>query len=41
MSRLAELTFDQWFGLIGLIVFGSVLMYSIAIRKNPPGDRPK
>jgi hypothetical protein len=41
MSRLAEFTIEQWIGLVGLIVFGSVLMYSIVTRQRPPDDRPK
>jgi hypothetical protein len=41
MSRLADVTIDQWIGLIGLIVFGSVLMWSIVSRQKPPGDGPK
>lgn len=40
MSRLAEMTIDQWVGLIGLIVFSSVLMWSIVMRQKPPGDGP-
>ena len=41
MSRLAEMSIDRWIGLVGLIVFGSVLMYSIVTRQKPPGEGPK
>jgi hypothetical protein len=41
MSRLAEMTIDQWIGLVGLIVFGSVLMWSIVSRQKPPSDGRK
>ena len=39
MAALAEWTLTQWVGLVGVIVFGSVLMYSIVTRQNPPRDK--
>ena len=39
MSALAEWTVAQWIGLVGLIVFGSALMYSIVTRQGPPDKR--
>jgi len=39
MSALAEWTLEQWLALVGLIVFSSVLMFSIVTRQRPPGDR--
>ena len=42
MSRLAEMTLTEWIGLVGLIVFGTMLMWSIVTRQNPPpGDGKK
>ena len=40
MLNFAEFTLAQWIGLIGVIVFGVILMWSIVVRQNPP-DRPK
>jgi hypothetical protein len=39
MSRLADMTVEQWVGLVGLIVFGSMLMLSIVMRRR--GNGPK
>jgi hypothetical protein len=41
MPNLADFTLTEWTGLIGVILFGSILMWSIASRQGPPGDRPK
>jgi hypothetical protein len=37
MARLAEMTLEQWIGLIGLIVFSSVFVVSMTMRQKPPG----
>ena len=41
MPAFADFTLAQWIGLIGLILFGSVLMYSIVTRQGPPSDGRK
>jgi len=41
MSRIAEMTLTQWIGLVGVILFGTVLTWSIAMRQKPPDDRPR
>jgi hypothetical protein len=41
MPNLADMTLEQWIGLVGVIVFGSALMYSIVTRQKPPGDKSK
>jgi hypothetical protein len=41
MPAFADFTLAHWIGLVGLIVFGSVLMYSIVTRQSPPDDRRK
>ena len=41
MPNLTEMTLEQWIGLVGVIGFGSALMYSIVTRQKPPGDKPK
>ncbi len=43
MSRLAELTIGEWIGLIGLVVFTGILVWSLVIgfKSPPPNGRSK
>ena len=42
MARLAELSVGEWIGLAGLIVFTSILVWSLVIGfKSPPDNRSK
>jgi hypothetical protein len=43
MSRLAELTIAEWIGFGGLLVFTSILIWSLVVgfQSPPPDDRSK
>jgi hypothetical protein len=43
MSRLAEFTIAEWIGLAGLVIFTSILVWSLVIgfQSPPPDDRSK
>ena len=43
MARLAEFCIGEWIGLVGLIVFTSILIWSLVMghKSPPPDDRSK